>query len=131
MFKALLAASVAMLACCAAAVFAGPIAPQPSVDAPASASPAADQRLPLHLFTPFELDDSRLPEDDLASSFMPIPLSTTDDAGASSLVSDEATPLAAPPAVQAAVIPLPSPFYAAVALLGIALIARRAMLRAC
>ena len=123
MFKALLAALVAMLACCAAAVFAGPTLPLPADDASPKVA-ALDQ--PLHMVAPVE--DS--PRYDVPISFVPIPLSTSYyDGGAASAVGDEGLPLAPP--VQAAVIPLPSPLYAALALLSIALIARRTMLRSC
>jgi hypothetical protein len=44
---------------------------------------------------------------------------------------EDAALIAPPLAAQPAVIPLPSPLYAAVALLAIALIARRLMLRTC
>jgi hypothetical protein len=132
-FKALLAASVAMLACCAAAVFAGPTPPLPNAEAPVSVSPGIDEALPLHLVSPDEFKPDSL-DYDLSTSFMPMPLSMTYAGGSPSTVNDDdddETPLVPPPPVQAAVIPLPSPLYAAVALLGVALIARRAMLRAC
>ena len=130
MFKALLAASVAMLACCAAAVLAGPTPPLPSAEAPVSASPSGDQPLPIHLVSPFEVESDSL-HYHVSPNFMPLPLSTTFAGGSPSTVEDDATSFAPPPPVQAAVIPLPSPLYAALALLGVALIARRAMLRAC
>jgi hypothetical protein len=131
-FKALLAASVAMLACCAAAVFAGPTPPLPNAEAPVSASPGIDEALPLHLVSPDEFKPDSL-DYDLSTTFMPMPLSMTYAGGSPSIGNDndDETPLVPPPPVQAAVIPLPSPLYAALALLGVALIARRAMLRAC
>ena len=131
MFKALLAASIAMLACCAAAVLAGPVQPaSPGTDSFAAASPDHDSS-PLQLigFSPSEPISSEIPgHDDIGFVSVPVTASYDDSP---SVAPEEADVLAPAPTVQSAVIPLPSPLYAALALLGVALIARRAMLRAC
>src|SRR5688572_16877597 len=120
-----------MLACCAAAVLAGPVQPaSPIGDALAAASPEQDSS-PLHLigFSPSEPLPAEFPEhDDIG--FVSVPLTSSYDSSPS-VAPDEADVLAPAPPVQSAVIPLPSPLYAALALLGVAIIARRAMLRAC
>ena len=129
MFKALLAASIAMLACCAAAVLAGPV--QPASPRDDSLAAPAQAPSPLHLIAlpsaePLGLENDT--HDDAA--FVSVPLTTGYDS-APSIAPDESDVLAPAPAVQSAVIPLPSPLYAALALIGVALVARRAMLRAC
>jgi hypothetical protein len=130
-FKALLAASIAMLACCAAAVLAGPVQPaSPADDSLAAASPEQDASA-LHLITlsPSEPLTTQLHEHD-EIGFVSVPLTASYD-GSPSVATEEPDVLAPAPTVQSAVIPLPSPLYAALALIGVALIARRAMLRAC
>ncbi|MDQ3440836.1 MAG: hypothetical protein M3478_10855 [Planctomycetota bacterium] len=65
-----------------------------------------------------------------ADGFISMPLAATHDRSPSTAPED--ADLVAPrSAVQPAVIPLPSPLYAALALLGVALVARRAILRSC
>ena len=131
MFKALLLASIAMLACCAAAVLAGPVQPASPVDDSLSADSPEVESSPLHLlvFSPSELETPKFHDpDDIG--FVSVPLTSSYDSSPS-VTPEEADVLAPAPTVQSAVIPLPSPLYAALALIGIALIARRAMLRTC
>jgi hypothetical protein len=130
-FKALLVASTAMLACCAAAVLAGPIRPAPPIDDSLSAASPEQDSSPLHLigFSPSDPVTPEFPEDE-DIGFVSVPLTASYDSSPS-VAPDEADALAPAPTVQSAVIPLPSPLYAALALIGVALIARRAMLRAC
>jgi hypothetical protein len=130
-FKALLVASIAMLACCAAAVLAGPVQPaSPVDDSPSAASPEQDaSSLNLIGFSSSEPVTAAFPDhEDIG--FVSVPLTASYD-GFPSVAPEEADVLAPAPRVQSAVIPLPSPLYAALALIGVALIARRAMLRAC
>lgn len=130
MFKALLAASVAMLACCAAAVLAGPMQPPASFDDSGSGAGSELHTLPLYLIALPQPDPASSVFDGAAEGFISVPLSATYD-GSYAAAAEDAALLAPPPSVQSAVIPLPSPLYAALALLGVALIARRAMLRSC
>jgi len=130
-FKALLVASIAMLACCAAAVFAGPVQPASPVDDSLSAASPEGDSSPLQViaFSPPELDTTEFYDhDDIG--FVSVPFTASYESPPS-IVPEEADVLAPAPTVQSAVIPLPSPLYAALALIGVALIARRAMLRAC
>ena len=135
LFKALLAASLAMLGCCVAAAWAGPVPPADERFNPAPAPPK-HRASPLHL-----IDIAHAPQPAPASlldasvvnGFVPMSLSGASSAGVSPLPSAvEADEPALPdPSVKAAVIPLPTPLYAALALLAIAVLARRAVLRAC
>ena len=131
MFKALLAASIAMLACCAAAVLAGPVQPASPIDDSLFTASSEFDSSPLHViaFSPSGFVTAEFHEHD-EPGFVSVPLIATSN-GSPSVVPEEADVLAPAPTVQSAVIPLPSPLYAALALIGVALIARRAMLRAC
>ena len=131
MFKALLAASLAMLACCAAAALAGPV--EPEFDArsrrPDDLDVAAQVRSPLHLVVVGEERRSAAPvlPADAAISIANVSLVASPVAGGP-------VPRDLPliePAAQPAVIPLPMPLYASILLLALTLIARRMILRAC
>jgi hypothetical protein len=131
LFKALLAASLAMLFCCAASVWGGPVHP---VTDPLTAPPIKPLNPPLvrliDLPAPEESGPASLLEKIIVDGFIPISLSS----GSAAVHGSPAAPAALPspdPAVQPTVIPLPTPLYAGLALLAIAVVARRAVLRAC
>jgi hypothetical protein len=134
LYKALLVASIAMLACCAAAALAGPVYPVTDLAATVESSDAraaAADPSPLH----FIAEPHRDPAPTLYESFAgvdgfdpSVSLSATSGA-AVALASEDMAVL--DPAVQPAVIPLPVPLYACAVLLALALFARRAILRAC
>jgi len=133
LFKALLVASVAMLACCAAAALAGPVHPatnlQPAVAVIAIDDLAGDLS-PLQMI-PATVDDSppTLLDSFAADTFNPsISLSATHNGAVATAAANVA---ALEPTAQPAVIPLPAPLYAGVALLALTLITRRKILRAC
>ena len=134
MFKALLAASLAMLACCAAAAWAGPVEP------PGSRDQTVD--FPRELVTPGRSAASMVPEVGRAANsqslletvviegFVPVSLSATYDGAARPKSVEEAVaPLSAQG--QPAVIPLPHPLYAAAVLLTLLVVARRLIIRTC
>ncbi len=129
MLKALLAASIAMLACCTAAVLAGPVQPLRDLDTPVDAVPvilaapsdgiAAVASGP----TPPVLEVAFV--DGLDSvGFLAFPY--PDHVAAS-----RQEPVPPNGSVQPAVVPLPAPIYAAAGLLAVTLLTRRAILRAC
>ncbi|HEV2296284.1 MAG TPA: hypothetical protein VGR35_20745 [Tepidisphaeraceae bacterium] len=135
MFKALVAASVAMLACCAAAAWGAPVPPTSDalVAAPA---PALTSNRPsiLHLIDAASQQEKAptLLDSSVVNGFVPVSFSAASSTGAAPMAASAPDEPPLPdPAVRAAVIPLPTPLYAALALLAIALIARRALLRAC
>lgn len=140
MFKALVAASIAMLVCCAAAAMAGPV--QPVVDfghvAEEADLPAENPSLfrpsllRLVVEPPHDLPPTRLDTFAAFDGFVPsVSLATLHHGtiGGVALPPEEIASIE--PVLQPAVIPLPMPLYAAVLLLALTLLARRAILRAC
>ncbi len=138
MFKALVAASIAMLVCCAAAAMAGPV--HPSVDSGRFAEDAdlESQRrslsresiLRLVVESPHDLPPVRLDTVAPVDGFVPtVSLSSLHNGTIDKAPPEEIA--AIQPVIQPAVIPLPIPLYAAAALLALTLLARRAILRAC
>lgn len=131
MLKALLAASIAMLACCTAAALAGPVHYGMDVEPAAVTIPdylddLAGEAAVLHRKNDVSSPGLQIvPADDfvsLTSITMPYTRHMTASREAATVPDDS---------LQPAVIPLPTPLYAAAALLTVTLAARRAILRAC
>ncbi len=132
MFKALLIASLAMLACCAAAALAGPVQPATKLE-PAGITPDVPpgSHCPLDAIQPVIDNSSTTFFESLVvtDGFVPSVSLTATHGGTAAMTRENVASLE--PAVQPAVIPLPVPLYAGVALLALTLIPRRAILRAC
>jgi len=115
LFKALIVVSLAMLACCAAAAWAGKAVPiVPPVDDAASSTP-------FEMAPPDGVEFDRL-------TFAPAEPDAYRPIAYRPIATPTETPELPPPAQ--AVIPLPVPLYAGAALLPIAWLARRAFRRA-
>jgi hypothetical protein len=136
LFKVLLAASLAMFACCVAAAWAGPVEPalsgSRSVLVSHEPAPAA-QRAP----APVIRKDAAWAEPSLLDTvvvegFVPVTLSATYEGAArpNPAAEEDVAPLG-PQGQQPAVIPLPHPLYAAAVLLVLVILARRAIIRTC
>ncbi len=136
MFKALLAASLALLGGSVAAAWAGPVQPPPD-PFHAAPSPAETLRPPLHLIDAAPPPPAAsLPDATVVDGFLPVSFSGASGVGAAPRAPVAPEDLALPdpplqPPAQPVVIPLPTPLYAALALLALAVIARRAILRVC
>ena len=127
MFKALLAASVAMLACCAAAALAGPVTPVSDAnESPAAERPSGPDALSVVFPVSVESQPPWVASPVDAVGFVP-----TVSLGSAPTGFPVSPAIAADPAPQPAVIPLPVPLYATILLLALALTARRMILRAC
>ena len=137
MFKALLAASLAMLVCCAAAAWAGPVEPsrfrEQAVSPPSELAPALRSALPLVApgTTGEAAEHATLLDTVVVEGFVPVSLSATYDGVAGTKVAeDDVAPLGLQ-GHQPAVIPLPHPLAAAAVLLAILVIMRRLIIRTC
>jgi hypothetical protein len=133
LFKALLAASLAMLACCVAAAWAGPVDPTSPDDFATTPMAGAEPLPPLRDVAPASLDagtESSFLAKVTADGFAPVSLSATYEIAASRAISPEEAAVVNP-AGQPAVIPLPAPLYATAVLLALVLACRRIIFRTC
>jgi hypothetical protein len=130
LFKVLIGASIAMLLCCAAAAWAGPVEPATVLD---TSLPAADvDALPAHYrAAPDRLNsEGAMLAPTAIDCFIAVPLSSTYE-GAAPLAAAAEPPAPLDERTLPAVIPLPAPLHVGAAFVALAILFRRALLRAC
>jgi hypothetical protein len=135
LFKALLAASLAMLVCCAAAAWAGPVEPTSfadrSIEVSRELAPVMHPAPAPPIRSGSTRGDPSLLDTVVVEGFVPVSLSSTYEGAARVKAAQEDVAPLGPQGHQPAVIPLPHPLYAAAVLLVLVIVARRAIIRAC
>ena len=130
----LVAASLAMLACCVASAWAGPVDPTSSDKQAAVAVAESGPSAAWRALDPVPGAGTAEPSylgTVTAAGFAPVSLSATYEVASAPKLTPEDAALVSPTATQPAVIPLPAPLYATAALLALLVACRRILFRTC